>query len=157
MPLTLKETSFLFIRNSRNDLGFIGDHAVLEARTELLDPADRNLLRAVLIYDQPTNVVAEVNRSNLQTVRYRVRRLIARIGSPQFVGAARSLKFFNAEQTAVARCHILQGKSFQDTVAATGLPYHTVRRVLAEINVIIDGSAKLRKESESFLHREHRA
>jgi len=153
----LKETSFLSIRNGRDDPGFIGDHAVIEARTELLDPADRNLLRAVLIYNQPTKVVAEVNRSSPSSVRYRVRRLIARIGSPQFVGAARSLKFFNAEQTAVARCHILQGKSFQDTVATTGLPYHAVRRVLCEVNAIINGLAKSRKESKSFLHQEHRA
>jgi len=94
-----------------------------------------------------------------------VRKLIGRIGSPQFIGAARGLRLFNAEQTAVARCHILQGKTLQATVATTGLQYHTVRRVLSEVNGIIDGLTKSREKSpssygslrrdESLLHQEH--
>lgn len=155
MPLTLKETAFRSDRNRCGNAGFLGDPAIIEARTELLDPEDKNLLRAVLIYNQPTKVVAEINRTRPSSVRYRVRRLIERIGSPQFVGTARSLGLFNAEQTAVARCHILQGKTLQATVATTGLPYHTVRRVLCEINGIIDGLRKSREPSPPPPHQEH--
>ncbi|MDY7011735.1 MAG: hypothetical protein SVV80_13440, partial [Planctomycetota bacterium] len=112
---------------------------------------DRNLLRAVLIYNQPTKVVAEINRTSPSSVRYRVRKLIERISSPQFVGAARGLMFFNEEQAAVARYYILQGKSLRDTVATTGLPYHSVRKALSEVNGIIDGLACSQKKSSLLL------
>ncbi len=150
MPLTLKETCLVSAENNRDKLGFLNDHAVIKARTELLDPADRNLLRAVLIYNQPAKVVAEINRIRPSAVRYRVRKLIARISSPQFVCAARSMGLFNAEQAHVARCHILQGKSLQATVATTGLPYHTIRRLLTEIAGIIEGVRNLKENYPSL-------
>ena len=150
MPLTLKETCFWSAGNKRDNPGFLNDHAVIEARTALLDPEDRNLLRAVLIYNQPTKVIAQINRTSPAAVRHRVRRLIARISSPQFVGAARSLGLFNAEQAAVARCHILQAKSLQATVAATSLPYHTIRRLLTEVAGIIEGVRNLKENYPSL-------
>ena len=155
MPLTLKENCFDFTENKRNEQGFLDDQAVIEARTELLDRVDRNLLRAALIYNQPTKIIAQMNRITPSTVRYRIRKLIARIGSAQFVGAARSQGLFNAEQAAVARHHVLQGKSLRATVAATGLPYHTIRRVLAEVDGIIDGMSKAQEKYPSLPHQEH--
>ena len=152
MPLTLRENSLRSTGNRRDKSGFLSDQSVVEARTDLLDPDDRNLLRAVLIYNQPTKVVAQINRTTLPVIRHRIRRLIARISSQQFVSVARSLHLLNDEQSTVVKYHILQGKSLQATVDATSLQYHTIRRVLAEVDGIVAGLVKA--EEKYPLHQE---
>ncbi len=152
MPLTLKENFLRSVGTRRDKSGFLSDQSVIEARTNLLDPEDRNLLRAVLIYNQPTKVVAQINRTNTSIIRRRIRRLIVRISSPQFVSVARSLHLLNDEQFTVVKYHILQGRSLQATVDATSLRYHTIRRVLAEVDGIVAGLVKA--EEKYPLHQE---
>ena len=152
MPLTLKENFLRSTANRRDKSGFLSDQSVIEARTELLDPDDRNLLRAVLIYNQPTKVVAQINRTTPSVIRHRIRRLIARISSPQFVSVARSLHLLNAEQFTVVKYHILRGMSLQATAGATSLRYHAIRRVLAEVDGIVAGLVKA--EEKYPLHQE---
>ena len=152
MPLTLKENFLRSVGTRRDKSGFLSDQSVIEARTNLLDPEDRNLLRAVLIYNQPTKVVAQINRTSTSIIRRRIRRLIVRISSPQFVSVARSLHLLNDEQFTVVKYHILQGRSLQATVDATSLRYHTIRRVLAEVDGIVAGLVKA--EEKYPLHQE---
>ena len=152
MPLTLKETVLRSTGNRRDKSGFLSEQSVVEARTDLLDPDDRNLLRAVLIYNQPTKMVAQINQASPSVIRHRIRRLIARISSPQFVSVARSLHLLNDEQFTVVKYHILRGMSLQATVEATSLRYHAIRRVLAEVDGIVAGLVKA--EEKYPLHQE---
>lgn len=153
MPLTLKENFFRSTGNRRDKSGFLSDQSIIEARTDLLEPDDRNLLRAVLIYNQPTKVVAQVNRTSPSVIRHRIRRLIARISSPQFVSVARSLHLLNDEQFAVVKYHILRGMSFHATAEATSLRYHTIRRVLAEVDGIVAGLVKAEEKYPLYQER----
>ena len=150
MRLTLKEEHLLFYRDLRDESGFLGDESVIEARAGLLKPGDRDLLLAALIYNQPAKVIAGLCHISPVTVRRRVWKLVARLGSAEFVDTARSLHLFNPEQEAVARLHIFQGKSLRVIARETSLPYHAIRRLLTEVAWIVEGIRSLKENYPSL-------
>ena len=132
MPLSLRESIARTTQRPRED-------ADIEARADLLPPDDRDLVLAVWTYQQPTRMVAEMTGASIAQVRRRARILVKRLHSDEFIGAARIMRFLNEEQAQVARLHFCHGLSVRATARATGIGYHTVRRLASEVRGLIDG------------------
>ncbi len=111
----------------------------IKARADLLEPVDRELIMSVMVLGQSVRTVARMTRISPSTLRRRVRRLLSRISSPEFIATARSLHMLNDTQSAVARYHILQGKTMRVTARIMGMPYYKVRKSLAEVVGIAKG------------------
>ncbi len=152
MPLTLKEA---YARTRR--LRFLRNDEIIEARAALLTPADRDLVRATIIFGQPTSMIAKLGRISPTAVRRRVRSLVKRLGSQQFISAARCMHLLSDAQAAVAKHHLLEGKSLRATARATGMPYHEVRMRLTEIKGIIKGMKNLKENYPSLSRKAEKA
>ncbi len=88
MALSLREAIARTAQRLRED-------TVIESRAELLPPADRDLLLAVWIYQQPTGMVARMRGLSPAAVRRRIRILIHRLHSQEFIGAARAMRLLS--------------------------------------------------------------
>lgn len=148
MPLSLRDS----IARSRPR---IREDAVIEARAELLLPEDRDLLLAVWTYHQPTRMLAELVGLTPQAVRRRIRLLIKRVHSENFVGAARAMRFLNAQQAELARLHFCNALSVRETAQAMRIGYHSARRLACEVAGIVRGLKNMRLDgSPGSLARE---
>ena len=131
----------------------IRDDAVVEARAQLLPPADRDLLLAVWMHHQPTRMLARMCRRSPRAVRRRVRTLIDRLHSERFVGAARAMRFLNPQQAELARLHLCHGLSVRSSGRAIGVGYHRARRLAAEVEGLIRGLKGVANEQIGQGHR----
>jgi len=136
MGLTLKESIL------RERLG-VEDDAIVELRSQFLPAAERDLLRAAWIHGLPLAQLARLSGLTLRQVRYRVRLLIARVHSPEFVGTVRLLPVLSVEQAAVARLHVCHGLSVQAVSRQLAAPYFRVRRVVAELGAVFRSARRL--------------
>jgi len=144
MTISLKEAICRHAQFRRID---IREDAEIEARAELLPPADRSLVLAAWIYQQPTAVIAQLRGTTPHAVRRRVRCLLGRLHSDEFVGAARALRLLPTDRAAVARLHFCQGLSLHATAKALGISYHKVRRMATEIRGLIHGLKHIRRDA----------
>ena len=117
------------------------DDQVVLGRAALLPSADRDLIVAVWTYRTPVRILADMAGVTPASIRARVRGLIRRLHSRHFLSAARVLHRLNDPQAVVARLHLLGGHSLRATAEAAGLHYHRVRRLVSEVQGIIDAHA----------------
>ena len=132
------------LRTLRND-------DIIAARADLLAPEDRDLIKAVVINGQSAEMIARIAGVRGSTLRKRVRKLLKRINSPDFIDTARILPLLNPTQLAVAKAHILQGKSIRAVASETNLSYHTVRKTLTQVRAIAAGVKNLKKNYPSLI------
>jgi hypothetical protein len=106
---------------------------VLMGRAELLAPADRDLLEAVLIRSQPVSALGRIMDVDARLLRLRIHRLGRRLASRRFLDAARALPYLDAEAARLARLHFCQKVSIIDLAAQEGLSRYTMRRHIERI------------------------
>jgi hypothetical protein len=133
MPIRLKEA----IARSRPLLA--RDPQTIENRSQLLAPGDSALVKAIWVHNRPSWEVAALTGLAARALRRRLYRLVERMHSPEFLEAARAMPLLSAEQAAVARHHLLAGKSLLATSQATGLSYFRVRVLAGEARGIVEG------------------
>lgn len=133
MPIRLREA----IARTRPLLA--RDPETIERRCQLLAPGDTALVKAIWVHNRPSQEVTALTGMHARALRRRLYRLVERMHSPAFVEAARALPLLSAEQAAVARHHLLAGKSLQLTSRLTGLSYFRVRVLAGEARGIIEG------------------
>jgi DNA-directed RNA polymerase specialized sigma24 family protein len=109
------------------------DEQILLARSALLPPRDQDLVLAVWLHGQPVRMLAGMSRSSPAAIRRRVRLLVRRLHSRDFVAVARLLRRLNPQQVAVARAHFLHGLSQRATARTTNLTYHRTRCLIKEV------------------------
>ncbi len=144
MAISLKEAICRDTHFRRID---IREDAEIEARAELLPPADRSLVLAAWIYQQPTAMIAQLRGTSRHAVRRRVRCLVGRLHSEEFIGAARALRLLAADRAEVARLHFCHGLSLRATAKALGMSYHKARRTATEIHGLIRGLNHIRQDA----------
>lgn len=115
----------------------ISDDQIIAGRSELLRRDDRVLVRAVWIDNQSTRRVASLAGVTPNCVRQRVRRIVKRIHSEDFLAAARLLPELTGRHAQVARLHFCQGLSCRAAARKTGIPYHEFRRLVDEVRGIV--------------------
>ena len=144
LPLNESIARHKRLRDLRND-------DLLRARCELLAPEDRDLIKAVIIHGQSVEMIARIGHISGSALRKRVRKLLKRIYSDEFIDTARILPLLNPVQSAVAKAHILQGNSIRCIANQMGLSYHTVRKTLTQVRAIIAGLKNLKKNYPSII------
>lgn len=130
MPMYLKES----IARRRE---VVRDDQIIEGRSALLARKDRDLLRAIWLDGQSAQRVADMAGVPAPRIRRRVLRLIERIGSKEFLAAARSLPSLRGPHAAVARLCFCQGLTERATAERMGESYHHVRRWVIELRGIL--------------------
>jgi len=134
MALSLKESIARYHKT-------VSDDQIIVGRSELLDRADRVLVRAVWIDNQSTRQVASLVGVSPSCVRQRIRRIVKHMHSEDFLAAARLLPELTGRHALVARLHFCQGLSCRAAADKTGIPYHEFRRLVDEVK----GSMRLRR------------
>lgn len=109
------------------------DQEILTGRIELLAPADRELLEAVLIRGQSATSLARIMGVRPRTLRDRVRRLSRRVASRRFLDAARAMSYLPDEDAELARLYYCQGLSQRALAERLGVTSHSLRRRLDRI------------------------
>lgn len=107
--------------------------AVLMGRAELLSPADRDLLEAVLLRSQPVAALGRIMNVDARSLRLRIHRLGKRLTSRRFLDAARALPYLDAESARLARLHFCQKMSIIELAEREGLSRYTMRRHIERI------------------------
>lgn len=130
MALSLKESIARYHKT-------ISDDQIIVGRSELLDRADRVLVRAVWIDNQSTRQVASLVGVTRSCVRQRVRRIVKHLHSEGFLAAARLLPELTGRHALVARLHFCQALSCRAAADKTGIPYHEFRRLVDEVKGIM--------------------
>ena len=133
MPISLRDSIACKEDLPRTD-------AVLMGRAELLAPADRDLLEAVLIRSQPVAALGRIMNVDARSLRMRIHRLGKRLSSRRFLDAARSLPYLDAESARLARLHFCQKTSIIDLARQEGISRYTMRlridRIAAQIQAV---------------------
>jgi hypothetical protein len=86
---------------------------VLAARAGLLRSDDRELVKAVMINGYTAAEVARMTRLSPRSICNRIRKLTTRLGSREFLGAARALPFLEPSDAALARMRFCAGMSLR--------------------------------------------
>ena len=115
--------------------------AVLKARAEFLGQNDRDLVEAVLIEDQPVDVVARMKGMTIRTLNHHLHRLGRRMASSQFVQTIRSMSYLDPDDARIARRCFCQSASQRKLAVELGLSVHALRRRLDQVRARIDAIA----------------
>lgn len=138
MALSLRENLAVAVDLPKTD-------AVLMGRAELLAPADRDLLEAVLVHSQPTALLGRMLNVTPMAIRKRVHRLCKRISSPRFLEVARALGYLGAEDAKIARLYFCQAVPQRKLARQLGMTQHALRRRLDHIRAEVATIHRLRK------------
>lgn len=149
MPIRLKES----IARRRE---VIRDDQIVEGRSELLGRRDRDLLRAVWLDGMPASRVAELVGVTPRQVCYRVGRLMEHIQSDRFLAAARVLPRLRGKHAMVARLAFCQGISERAVARMMATSYHRVRRLAAEVRVMMHAQELSQREWRGLKQRHRR-
>lgn len=112
----------------------------LVERAEHLLPPDRALIRAVYHDGQTAAEIARLQGVSPRRVRSRLRRLIARMASPDFLVVARDRHAWPPTRRRVATAVVLQGLSMRETAIRLRLSLHAVRRHMEQIRALVEAS-----------------
>jgi hypothetical protein len=132
MPISLRES----IARGATPLP---EDALLQSRSALLADADRDLVRAVLFFGQPTRMLARLGHTNARTIQRRVHQLLRHMQSERFLVAGRILDKLTPDQSLVAKYHICQRQTARRTAERMGTTPHRVRRLIYEVDAIVNG------------------
>ncbi len=115
----------------------VSDDQIITGRSKLLGRTERVLVHAVWIDNQSTRQVASLVGVTPSCVRQRIRRIVKRMHSEDFLAAARLLPELTGRHAVVARLHFCQGLSCRAAADKTGIPYHEFRRLVDEVKGIM--------------------
>lgn len=101
---------------------------VVGDRCDALPPEDAALLRAVFVLGQPMTQVSRLTGRPLHQIRTRVRRLVRRVMSREYVLVVRARRGWTATRRSVGEACFLRGLSAKDAARELGLSPHRVRR-----------------------------
>jgi DNA-directed RNA polymerase specialized sigma24 family protein len=110
----------------------------LLARLDLLEPAERELLTAVLVRGQSCASLARLTGRCPRSLRRLVLRRVRRMSSPQFTFAARSLAYLAPGDAMIARMRFCQGLSVREVARRLRLTHHAARRWADRVRAQID-------------------
>jgi transposase InsO family protein len=130
MPLTLKE-------HIARIASLLPQEPLLWQRAGLLEEIDRELLKSVLLDGLPVSRVSRLMGQPAVLLRRRVRRLLNRLQSPEFLAAARSLPHLDGRQGGLARMILCQGLSLRQAARILHISYFEARTKLMEVNAVI--------------------
>ncbi|GJQ29145.1 MAG: hypothetical protein HBSAPP03_10290 [Phycisphaerae bacterium] len=123
--------------NGGADRGVGGDHRVrlraqvadlVRERCEGLPPDDAALLRAIFIAGQTKVEIARLSGKPIHIVRARVKTLIRRVTSREFVYVLRARRGWTATRRSVGEACFLHGLSTKAAAGVLRLSPHQVRR-----------------------------
>ena len=140
MPISLRES----IARGATPLP---EDALLQSRSLLLSDEDRDLVRAVLLFGQPTRMLARQGHTNARTIQRRVHQLLRHMQSERFLVAARIQDKLTPEQALVAKYHVCQRQTARQTAQRMQVKLHRVRRLIYEVDAIVNGVIARRKAS----------
>jgi len=118
---------------------------IIPARLHALPAADAELLRAIFDRGIPVarlSTISAADHRHAAKLRYRVRRLVARVLSPGFVFVLRHQSQIPDALQGVARACVLQGRTQRDASIELALPLFEVRRRLIAVRALIDAATK---------------
>jgi len=107
-------------------------------RSELLLPEDHALIRAVYSEGRTAVEIARLQGVSARAVRARLRRLIARLASREFVVVARESRGWPPMRRRVASAVILQGRTLREAADELRLSLYAVRRHMEHIRVLLE-------------------
>lgn len=113
------------------------DEQVLCGRIDLLLPAERDLVRAILIHRQTYEAVGRLTGLGPSAVRGRYSRIRRRLTSKDFLQAARSLPYLATDSAELAKGFFCQGLTYRQLCARMCISYHEVRKRLDRTRVEI--------------------
>jgi hypothetical protein len=112
--------------------------ARVRAAAPYLEPLDREMVLAVLDRGQTAAAVGRIGNQNPRQVRRKVRRVYARISSPEFQFVAQRVDSWGGTRRKVALASFLHGMSLRQAASSLGLSMHLVRQHIAAIRNQID-------------------
>ncbi len=143
MPTSLKES--LGRRRAA-----LPDEAVLKSRLGHLPRADGDLMRAVLLWRQPTRVLAQQAGVSQRSIQRQVHKLMERVLSPRFVCVTRAIKLVSPLQARFAVLSVCHGLSLPAVARRMDLRPHAARRLACEIEGILNGMLGLKEVEEAL-------
>jgi DNA-directed RNA polymerase specialized sigma24 family protein len=146
MPVQLKDSVHKAHRLPRTD-------SVLMDRAELLAPADRDLLEAVLIHGTPTTMLSRMMRISCASLRRRIHRLTRRLVSKEFLDAARAIPYLEPDDGTLARQVFCEGTSQRELVGVMGVSMYHLRYRMMRLRAEIAVLARLRRTGQRQTQR----
>ncbi|MCC6659558.1 MAG: hypothetical protein IT437_01600 [Phycisphaerales bacterium] len=124
-------------RRVRSDLA-----RLIARRAAALEPADRTLVCSVFELGRP---VAEVGRllgqADARSLRKRLRRLSARVLTPEYAFVIGHRDRWPPLRRAVATERFIHGRSFREIARHNGLSYYSVRMHTRAVEELVRGAA----------------
>ena len=146
MPLSLREN----IVQSRR---LPQDEEILCGRAELLAPADRDLVMAVLIRNESPRLLGRLSGLGSRAIRERVKRLGRRLCSRRFLDAARALAYLPPEDARLARLWFCQAIPQREICRRMGISIHSLRRRLDRLSAQIATLRRVFQNGRAVVHR----
>ena len=118
--------------------------AVLMGRAELLMAEDRDLIEAIFILGQSTEVLGRMQSVSPRQIRTRAHRLAKRLTSRRFLDAARALSYMAKPDAKLAQRRFCQGATHRQLCHEFDLTCHGLRRTLDRISAEIATISRMR-------------
>jgi hypothetical protein len=132
-----------FIDNITSQKGFPQDTAVIIGRAEFLDPADRDLLKAVFIHAQSISALSRIMGVNVHSLRAKIHRLCKRLINKRFINAGRALPYLDKESAVLAQLNFCQQVSVIELARRAGTNRYNMRRKIEKISAQIEAINKV--------------
>ena len=129
---------------------------VIQSRVELLAPADRALVEAVLIRGQSTRSLSRLMGVSTRGVRDKVNRLTRRMAGSKFIAAARSLPHLSPEDAELAKLRFCQGYRLRGLCEHLGLTEHAVRRRLDRVEAEVQAINRITRRNAQQVAQAYR-
>jgi len=113
------------------------DTDLLIARAELLAPADRELMEAIMVRGQSAASVARMTGRSARSTANRAKRLAKRLSSKRFLDAARALPYLDGSDARLACLRFCAGMSVRKLAEQTSTSPHVIRRRLDRVGAQI--------------------
>lgn len=110
---------------------------VISWRIQFLNQDDRDLMDAVMLRGVSITVISRMCGVDPQVLRRRVRRLLKRIRSREFVEVIRSLAYLEPADQRVGRMKYCWGYSYRKLCAELSITMHQLRRRLDKLDASI--------------------
>lgn len=118
-------------------------------RAEHLPQDDRALLESVYREGAPVSGLAELLNTSARSLRRRVRRLVQRVLSEQYVFVARRRVEWSPTRRRVAEACVLGGRSLREAAADLKLSLHAVRRHADAVHAMYEAERDARRSASN--------
>ena len=103
-------------------------------------PEDRRLIEAVYREGMPARAVAELRGEKAEQVRRRLRRVVRRLLSEEFVFVLRERDGWPQERRRVATACVLQGRSMRDAAKHLKVSFQEVRKQMQVVDALFEAA-----------------